>query len=190
VESRQKFPDVIHDGEPVIVTEKIHGANARYVCCDDTFFMGSRTQWLKPDVQHPWRCASETDPRIEAWCRTHPGHVLYGEIYGAVQSLKYGCSQGEVRFAAFAVSYGGQWLDTGSILADETLATVPVLYRGPYHAGVLDLAESDSSVPGAGKGHMSEGIVIVPEQERRDDEIGIGRVIVKHVSNRYWESTA
>jgi hypothetical protein len=33
---------------------------------------------------------------------------------------------------------------------------------------------------------MREGIVIVPERERRDDQVG--RVALKHISARYWES--
>jgi hypothetical protein len=37
----------------------------------------------------------------------------------------------------------------------------------------------------APQGHMMEGVVIVPERERRDENIG--RVALKHISNRYWE---
>lgn len=188
VEALQKFPNAIAPGEAVIVTEKIHGANARYLWLDSVFYMGSRRQWLKPDAAHPWRRAADSDPRIAAWCRAHPGVVLYGEVYGAVQSLKYGAPK-EVRFAAFAISDRGEWQDTGALLADDTLPTVPVLYQGPWDAAVvLPLAEQDSTVPGAEPGHMREGIVVVPARERRDADMG--RVAVKHVSNRYWESAA
>ena len=61
---------------------------------------------------------------------------------------------------------------------------------------VLPLAEANSTVPGAPAGHMREGLVIVPERERRDN-LGsgcaapeIGRVTLKHISSRYWESGA
>lgn len=189
VENLQRFPDVIPHGEPVIVTEKIHGANAKYLWREGIFYMGSRTRWLKPDTMHEWRRAVEGDPRIHAWCEAHPGTVLYGEIYGSVQSLKYGAKAGEVRFAAFAASTGGDWVDTGTLHDDPTLPTVPVVHRGPFdRLQILLLAENDSTVDGAGAGHMREGIVIVPERERRDLEMG--RVAVKHVSNRYWESGA
>lgn len=187
VESFQKYPNVILPGEQVIVTEKLHGANARYLSLNGLFYMGSRTRWLKADAVHPWKRAADTDARIQAWCEAHPGVVLYGEIYGAVQSLKYGTRPGDVLFAAFAASLNGEWLDIALLLADETLPSVPVLYRGPFIAEqVLPYAELDSSVPGAEPGHMREGIVIVPERERRDDQIG--RVALKHISNRYWES--
>ena len=81
-------------------------------------------------------------------------------------------------------------MDTGLLLAEpvEAIGTVPIVYRGPYSVKVLDLAEQDSSVLGAELGHICEGLVIVPERERRDDEIG--RVALKHISNRYWESAA
>jgi hypothetical protein len=163
----------------------VHNSNARYLFDGGTFFMGSRTRWLKPDVAHHWKRAADADSRIEAWCRAHPGVVLYGEVYGAVQSLKYGQKPGKVAFAAFAASDKGEWLDTLTLIDDGSLPTVPILYRGPYSADVLALAELDSVVPGAEAGHMREGIVIVPERERRDDRVG--RVALKHISARYWE---
>lgn len=190
VEGLKKFPDVIKLGEPVVVTEKIHGANARYLFTNDTFYLGSRTQWLKPDVKHPWERAAACDARIEAWCRNHLGVVLYGEIYGAVQSLKYGVPNNEIRFAAFAALENGNWWDTDKLLSEpiEAVATVPVVYVGPYDPNVLNRAEQDSTVPTAEKGHIREGLVIVPVKERRDETIG--RVALKHISNRYWESAA
>lgn len=189
VENLKKFPAVIQDGEPVIVTEKIHGANARYLSTGGIFYMGSRSNWLKPDVGHPWKRAAEMDSRIQAWCEAHAGVVLYGEIYGAVQSLKYGTKQGEVRFAAFAALSSGEWVNTETLLVDETLPSVPVVYRGPFDLETITAAaETDSTVSGAEPGHMREGVVIVPEHERRNDDIG--RVALKLISNRYWESAA
>lgn len=188
VESLERYPDVLKPGEPVIVTEKIHGANARYLWLDDQFYMGSRTRWLKPEADHAWSRAARADPRIEAWCQCHPGILLYGEIYGAVQSLKYGAGPGEIRFAAFAWMRNGEWLNTPELLSGQSLPTVPVVGIGGFDTSwILALAENDSSVAGEA-GHIREGVVIVPERERRDDEIG--RVALKHISNRYWESAA
>lgn len=190
VENLERYPNIIEPGEQVIVTEKIHGANARYLFLDGIFYMGSRTRWLKPDASHEWKRAAENDQRIQAWCEAHPGAVLYGEIYGSVQSLKYGTKPGEIKFAAFAVSAGGEWWNLGTLLSDaDKLPVVPLIYVGPYDpTDIIPLAEGDSTVAGAERGHMREGIVIVPEQERRD--LTIGRVALKKVSNRYWESAA
>lgn len=51
---RRYAKQVFNDGEPVIVTEKIHGANARYVFEDGQMFCGSKTEWKKeyPDYSH------------------------------------------------------------------------------------------------------------------------------------------
>lgn len=185
VEALKRYPDIFRSGEPVIVTEKIHGSNARYLFENDTFYIGSRTRWLKPNGSHPWKLAADNDPQIEGWCRTNVGTILYGEIYGPVQSLKYGGGS-SVKFAAFAALRKGEWFGPADI---HGIQVVPILYQGPYGADIiLPLAELDSSVPGAGAGHMREGIVIVPAIERRDE--AIGRVALKHISNRYWESAA
>lgn len=189
VENLQNYPDVLELGEPVIVTEKIHGANARYVYKDGVFYMGSRTRWLKPDAKHIWRRAADNEPSIQRFCEANPGTVLYGEVYGSVQSLKYGAEPGQVRFAAFAAIEGGDWVDLDDVFDDPIYPVAPEVYRGPYDpAVVLPLAEQDSTVPGAPAGHMREGIVIVPVNERRNDQIG--RVALKHISARYWESAA
>lgn len=186
IESLQRYPEVLTEGEPVIVTEKIHGANARYVFSNGEFFLGSRTRWLKPDVQTPWKQAVDLNPNIIAWCENNPEIVLYGEIYGPVQSLKYGCSNGQVKFAAFATLKNGEWLNTSLLHDDATIETVPVVYEGPWHSElILQLAEDDSAVAGVPTGHMREGLVIVPTNERRD--LQVGRVALKHISNRYWE---
>jgi RNA ligase (TIGR02306 family) len=186
VESLQNNTGVVRDGEIVVVTEKIHGANAKYLVENDVFFMGSRTRWLRPDALHHWKIAADADPRIEAWCRSNPGVVLYGEIYGSVQSLKYGRPPGKVSFAAFAASNKGEWVNITDLIDDTTLPTAPLLYRGPFDLCVVRaLAEGDSAVHGAEDGHMREGVVVVPEHERRDDKIG--RVALKYISSRYWE---
>lgn len=189
VETYQKFPDLIAPGEPVVVTEKIHGANAKYLYHNGAFYMGSRTRWLKPDVDHIWKAAADANPAIAAWCANNPGTILYGEVYGRVQSLKYGLAHA-VAFAAFAALSADQWrnqLDLLSSVRDSGVPIAPLLYEGPFdHATIAALAEMDSAVPGAGEGHMREGVVIVPAVERRD--INVGRVALKLISNRYWES--
>lgn len=189
IESYEKFPHVIADGEPVIVTEKVHGANARYTYVDGVFHQGSRQRWLIPDGGHIWARAAAHNPAIRQWCEANPGMVLYGEVYGNVQSLTYGLGKGDVRFIAFAAVKHGQWMDQGSLfhdLAKSTIPHCPVLHAGPFdHEAIKRIAEMDSEVA-ACKGHMMEGVVVVPERERFHGSIG--RVAVKHISNRYWEA--
>lgn len=189
VESLQNYPDVFKDGDPVLITEKIHGANARYVYIGDTFYIGSRTRWLKPDGNHIWRRAADATPALRQFCEIEQGLVIYGEVYGSVQSLKYGCQSGEVRFRAFAALDKGRWCDMapllGTLLAHK-VPSVPVLYDGPFSMAVVTaVAEQDSRLC---ERQMMEGVVITPAIERRDDEIG--RVVLKYISQRYWESNA
>lgn len=189
VESLANFPHVLQTGESVVVTEKIHGANARFVFHEGEMFVGSRTRWLVPDGPHVWRAAFEAHPEIRAWCETHPDVILFGEAFGKVQSLKYG-RENSVAFAAFAARHGDAWLAQDALFAGLEAAGVPhapVLYVGPWQPdAVLPLAELDSAVPGVPAGHMREGLVIVAQDERTDLEIG--RVALKHISARYWES--
>lgn len=191
VESYEKFPHVIADGEDVIVTEKVHGANARYVFAGGVFHQGSRQRWLIPDGGHIWARAAAHNPAIRTWCEANPGVVLYGEVYGNVQSLTYGLGKGDVRFVAFAAVDRGRWMDQVGLFGQLDEAGVPccpVLHAGPFdHEHIKRLAEQDSVVSVVG-GHMMEGVVVVPAAERF--HASIGRVAVKHISNRYWESEA
>lgn len=189
IESLSNYPSVLEPGERVLVTEKIHGANAKYVFHNGEMYVGSRNRWLKPDDKHFWSEALANDPRIEAWCRAYPDVVLFGEVYGPVQSLRYGSST-HARFAAFAALNAptGEWIDVADLVADLSLPTAPFIYIGPWKPeDILTLAEEDSTVEGTPKGHMREGLVIVPVRERVDPNIG--RVILKHISSRYWTSS-
>ncbi len=187
VESHEKFPHVMQDGEPVVVTEKIHGANARYTFVNGVFYMASRQRWLLPDAGHIWARAAEASPGVRTWCEANPGATLYGEVYGNVQSLTYGLGKGQVDFVAFAATRSGVWLNQDDLFAslvEHDVKTAPVLYRGPFdHAQVKQLAEQDSVLSKTPQ--MMEGVVIVPREERF--HASIGRVAVKHISNRYWE---
>ena len=191
VESLANFPHLLDPGEEVIVTEKIHGANARFVFHNGEFCVGSRTRWIVPDAAHVWRRAVDAHPEIRAWCEAHPDAILFGEVFGNVQSLKYG-RENSVAFAGFAAMRGDAFFDQEALfasLAGFGVPTAPLLYAGPWEPDVvLPLAEADTSVPGAPAGHMREGIVIVPRQERRN--ITIGRVAFKHISARYWTGDA
>lgn len=188
VESYEKFPHVIANGERVIVTEKVHGANARYTFVNGIFHQGSRQRWLIPDGGHIWARAAAANPNIRVWLEANPGVVLYGEVFGNVQSLTYGLGKGEVRFIAFAAVDKGRWRDQPELFAELSASGVPccpVLYDGPFdHAIIKSTAETDSLVS-ALPGHMKEGVVAVPASERF--HASIGRVAVKHISNRYWE---
>ena len=116
VESVYKYADCFEPGEPVYVSEKIDGQNARYVSKlgprytertpggqidaeDYTFHAGSRTEWKMEEVGSNWGRAIEQDPWIKEWMISNPESVLYGEVFGWVQPLHYGAKQGQLSSA-------------------------------------------------------------------------------------------
>lgn len=185
LENIQKFPAALIPNETVIVTEKVDGTSARYMHKDGVFYVGTRTRWLSPDFKdNYWQVA--VTPAIRTWCADNEGTILYGEIIGAIKSipLKYGMERG-VEFRAFnAYAPGDRWNAIDGLLT-AGVKTVPLLYVGPWLPElILKLAEDDTRIASAPKGHMMEGLVIMPEEDRRDPELG--KVILKFVSERYW----
>ena len=194
VEGMKKAEDWFTHGEPVLVTEKVHGANARYVFIDGKFYVGSRSQWLKPEGEHPWARVLSVRPDIERWCRNHPSTILYGEVYGKVQSLKYGLPN-DVDFIAFAAwsALYGDWADLEMLFSSFStydLVHVPVLYKGPFTMEAINAIKERDSVVAQERGitdHMMEGVVITPVSERWAGRAYDQRCVAKVISDRYWE---
>lgn len=192
VENYERYRACLVPGECVVVTEKLHGANAKYTWieghwtgtdwADGRMYCGSRTNWKAQDGKNLWWQALAQNPWIEVWCRAHPGLVLYGEVFGSVQSLKYGAKPGQVLFRAFDVLDHDRWLDFDEAQALDGAEWVPLLHRGSFdEAQCNDLALGNSSLAD----HMREGVVVKPIKERHDPELG--RVLLKIVSPRYLE---
>jgi RNA ligase (TIGR02306 family) len=189
VESLYRYKRLFNDGEIVIATEKIHGANSRFVFAPDEgrMYCGSRGEWKAPNPADMWWKVLSENLWIEEFCRANPGDVLYGETFGNVQSLKYGAKSGEIFFRAFDVLRNGVWREwddwtQGRIDFDM----VPVVYRGPFDFDKLvALSDGPSLVPTAD--HCREGIVVRPVPERIDPHQG--RVHLKLVSNTYLEKS-
>lgn len=190
VDSFQRYSTYFTPGEQVVVTEKIHGASARYVWSESEskLFVGSRTNWWAEDDTNLWWRSLRRCPTIERFCREHPNTILFGEVFGQVQTLKYGAGKHDVFFAAFAGLNGHDWIDwmdLDRMCQDAQVPMVPHIFSGALDiAKVYEMAEADSRWPGAD--HFSEGVVVVPAKERVDNRIG--RVCLKVVSNRYLES--
>lgn len=118
VESILKNREAIREGTDVVVTEKIHGCNARYVYAKDPhgvtrLNVGSHNTWkrpiyrtkylgfkqfinklrpgtfkLEPINDDVWWEVAKTLD-LESKLKRHPECVFYGEIFGKVQDLKY-----------------------------------------------------------------------------------------------------
>jgi RNA ligase (TIGR02306 family) len=184
VDAFLRYEHVFEEGENVYITEKIHGANARYTFVDGQQFCGSRTQWKKESDGDIWWKAFKHDPTIGDFCEANPGAILYGEVAGNVKGFNYGVDG--VKFFAFDILVKGQWLDVDSFLEEcikFSLDAVPVLlYNAPYNKDqLLKLAEERSKLGN----HIAEGCVVKPMIERTHPEIG--RVCLKIVGNNYYK---
>jgi RNA ligase (TIGR02306 family) len=193
LENWRKFRNVFQEDEEVFVTEKLHGCNSRFLYHNGQMFYGSRTRWKKDinidgtESKNVWFLCVKQNPWIEEWCRNHEDLVLFGEVYGQVQDLKYGVNSG-FKFRTFDIlNKDGTYVDAYEFrnnfgLTEEQM--VPLLYHGAYNSDKIEkMADGKSTIQGAN--HIREGIVIKPRQERFNEEIG--RAILKIVSDEYLE---
>ena len=184
VDSFFRYGHVFNEGEEVICTEKIHGTSSRFVWHDDRIHCGSRDEWKRSDEKIVWWRILKFCPWIEKFCHEHPDLVVYGEVYGKVQKLRYGLPN-EVRLAVFDLWDKSRFLDYDEAReVGKDLVWVPEVYRGAFNwAKLKELSNGNSLIPGAN--HVREGIVVKPVKERT--HIEIGRVQLKIVSDEYLE---
>ena len=189
VESWYNYPDVFEENEPIYVTEKLHGCQGRFVFHDNEIFCGSKREWKKSDQKNVWWQSLKRHPEIEKFLKENPDTVVYGEIFGDVQDLKYGREKGEVSIRIFDIyNMKGDntflnYYELVQTAIDNWLTLVPVLAVKKYDEDSL-IAEGNSEVYGC-ENQIREGIVIKPVYEQYDPKVG--RVILKKVSNEYYE---
>jgi hypothetical protein len=182
IEGLRRHPDVLVEGEEVVLTEKIHGANGRWCFWQDRFWAASHRNVKRENPECLWWMVM--DPLFREFLQSNEGIVFYGEVYGQVQDLRYGVNSGArvVLFDAYSI-YEGRYLDYDDY--DETvyglMPQVPVLYRGPWKRELMDMAEGKTVL--GREQHVREGFVVKPIRERLHDETG--RVILKLVGQGY-----
>jgi RNA ligase (TIGR02306 family) len=208
----KNFPEVIQHGEMVVITEKIHGTSIKFgwietgvvsvtvsdstavgngtaLDCPETreepeftFFVGTKNNTVIPGhVNKYTRVADEYN--VERRLRDYPGYTAYGELYGkGIQSLQYGKSGHALRiFDVFNGQRFLDWEELKSFALETGLPLVPTLYEGPWDEDSLSHRFGRASEGD----HIREGFVVKPARERWDYEHGLGRVILKVVSELY-----
>ena len=193
VENFKNFKNTIQDGEEVIVTEKIHGSQARYVYKEGVMYAGSRNYWKASDSPCVWRKALVQNPWIKGWCQAHEGQPLYGEVVPTQKGYSYGCKQGEVKFFAFdARNADGDYYTKAEFLHGLTseygdrdfIIRVPILYEGSFNReSIAILVDGVSAVDDR---TQREGIVITVKDPARTQR-GIGRIQLKWKSSAFLE---
>lgn len=191
IENMRNFPTVLSQGETVVVTEKIHGTNSRIGIIEGEWMAGSKAQRRKrPDDEHmsanlywyPYTITAVRD-MLEHLAQSHRQTILYGEVYGKVQSLHYGLANG-LGYRAFDLLLDGKFVDYPQFKALCDTWQVPVVPEVAIveHeiATIRKLSEGKTLL---GDAHIREGVVVRPLRERADPKIG--RAILKYVSDAY-----
>lgn len=188
IENLRSYPAVLHAGEPVVGTEKIHGTNCRVGVVEGQRMAGSKGLRRKEPAEYrtntywfPWTL----DPvarLLTGLGGRHTQVILFGEVFGkGVQSLQYGRT--DLGFRAFDLLVDGRYLDYEAFLAvcrEHGVDTVPELDRFAYD---LAAVKAYSSGPAFAGDHIREGVVVRPLLERTDPDVG--RVILKYLSDAY-----
>lgn len=176
IEGLRRYPNVLVQGEDVILTEKIHGANGRFVHDGKRLWVGSRTSIKRFNKNNLWwKIAIAND--LEEKLSLAPMHVFFGEVYGQVQDLKYGVKS-FAKFKCFDVYdvKRQRYLDHDDAVALATkvgLEWVPEIIRGKWVPTMNELCEGNSLIAD----NVREGFVVKPAKERWDQRVG--RVILK-----------
>ena len=117
IDAWQKHRGALVEGEEVWITEKIHGANSRFVWVPDyvteketpqtevngRMYCGSHHQWKKDLPGSAWWICLKQNPWIKEFCETYPNFVLYGELVPTQKPYMYGQKDGKYRLFAFDV---------------------------------------------------------------------------------------
>jgi RNA ligase (TIGR02306 family) len=204
VESLLKNWKSIPNGTEVILTEKIHGANGSFAWLADEFWVRSRTVFKKAPKEGTsgglwWDVAERFD--LKEKLKSHPGLILYGELFGNVQDLRYG-KENEYAFAAFDCWDTNKnkyltWDELTSLCLELDVPITPVVGRivwntsGGIPTEIVQMAEGMSLVPGAD--NIREGIVLRSDMKIPLEGTGVDaepvilnqRFIYKLVGNGY-----
>lgn len=186
IQNIRKYSGVFVEGEPLVLTEKVHGSNGRFCYENGRLWIGSRNMLRAPGDADVWNEVAkhyDLESRLKTCC---PGVIVFGEVFGKTQvGDGYGYGVGNeccfVMFDAFDTA-SGMYYDYPKMrkLANSLgLGTAPELGRITW-TGLESLrpyAEGQTTVFDGKGNHVREGFVIRPLEERFDGRVG--RVILK-----------
>lgn len=205
------YPDLFEIGEPVVITEKIHGTNFRcgYVPYHANTWWKKLKQFLGLSPEYEFVFGShkvqisykkdyngfyarnvylEAVKKYDLEYVLRRGEVLYGEIYGSgiQKGYDYGCADGVRKLVVFDVQKDGLYMNTDDVFefCDRTgLEHVPVEYIGSYPGSeVVKETWVDGPSRLCVEQKVREGVVIKPLIEQH---CYAGRKILKYKSDEF-----
>lgn len=196
IENLKHHTSIFEEGEEVVITEKLHGCQGKFVYQNGKQFVGSRNYWKSKNSKCIWRKCLELNPWIEEWCKNNEDYTLYGEVIPCQgDRFMYGYKQGEVGFKVFDIlTPEYTWISKKELFYNNCCSQcskwsnfleleqhwVPLLYEGLYDSEKIKSLVDGKSQLGGG---MKEGIVITSFEEKTSR--GLGRKILKLISNEY-----
>ncbi len=206
IEGLRRWPDVLQEGEEVVLTEKIHGENARFLHRDGRLWVGSHhkikrdpattaaaaqarelglEEQLAARLASQWWKAAEKYELARRLAEVCPSVAIYGEVHGYTGGYPYGVKKGEMELRLFDAqdTTTRRYLDYDAFLALAETLRIPVappLYRGPWKEELRALAEGKSTIDGS---HIREGFVVRPVVERFHPLMR--RVVAKMIGEGY-----
>jgi RNA ligase (TIGR02306 family) len=213
IDNFKSYPDILQDGEDVVMTEKLHGTfcgvgivpekdyndklyKSKFVVFNKgngakgiSFTNGERATgnvYFRALLKA--NIFNKLEEMVARFNITSVPHFVFGEVFGqGIQDLQYGS---EVSFRAFDSAKGYRDdLEYHGVDKFITLCNVleidrvPELYRGPFSKEKMIEMTTGKETISGKAQHIREGVVIKPVVERWDSTIG--RVILKSVSEDY-----
>jgi len=187
----RQYVNCLQAGEEVLLTEKIHGANASFSHDGSSLWVKSRKLFKKRDPDDMWwDVALRND--FESKMSKFPHIAFFGELYGNVKGFRYdtviehGKLLSRVRFFDAYDTHTNRYLDYDDFVAmvmSMGLDLAPVLYRGPWlgKEEMFRYAEGTSTL---NPKHVREGWVLSTVKERYEPRLQ-SRMKVKLVSEGY-----
>lgn len=183
IEGLRKYSHLLQDGEEVVITEKIHGCNSRFLFQEDRLWVGSHTGIKREDPNNLWwKIALANDLREKL--KDHPYIAIYGETFGQVQDISYGVKGLKLALFDSLDTRTRHYHDESEFVElckSLQMPRVPLLYHGPWSNDLRKLAEGASTLAS----HVREGFVVRPVKERFEPELG-GRLILKMIGEGYY----
>lgn len=199
----KKKMNLFSPGEPVYVTEKIHGTHM--MCTLDLrtglFMVSSKGlgkqgfDLVEEESNLYWQAVRKYG--LEEWMRWYvywadlrreqvEKLAIYGEVYGeGIQDLGYGTQLG---YRMFDIRHDDKWLSTDEVIYAISGLSGPVYYPPLLYSGSYDYETIDALATGSTAAkdvaQIREGVVVRPATERRELKGGY-RVIAKFISPAY-----
>lgn len=187
LDALRRYQYLLDDGEDVVISEKIEGANALFFHDGNRLWVKSRNWFKKQDPSNIWWDAAIRYDLVNKLNR-YPNKMFFAELYGNVKGFSYDCElknnklQTKLRFFDMYDCQNmlfANWSALEEAIKDLELETAPVIFKGEWSKDLMYLAEGKSLI---GE-NIREGFVVRPSFEKIHPHQG--RVILKHKGETY-----